>query len=321
MLSIKSPTHNPFFNIAAEEYLLKRFSEDVFFTYRNSPSVIVGKHQNTMGEIDFVYTQKNGIEVVRRMSGGGAVYHDYGNVNFTFIRNGKQGALVDFKGFTKPIVEMLGTLGVKAKFEGNNSLTVNGLKVSGNAEHVYKQRVMHHGTLLFQTDLSALANVLYVRDDRFISERAVKSVRASTANLSDFLPNGMQIEEFALYLFEYISKTNDATEYFFSSEDLLEIERLVNEKYGKWEWNYGYSPFYSLKREIQLQNKIIKLEVHVEKGIISFFKMEGELPSSCKKSIEAVLEGTPHSIIPIQKSLKNAKLDPQLVDVLTSELF
>jgi len=321
MLSIKSPNHNPYFNIAAEEYLLKSFSEDIFFTYRNSPSVIVGKHQNTMGEIDFVYTQKNGIDVVRRMSGGGAVYHDYGNVNFTFIRNGKQGALVDFKGFTKPVVEMLSTLGVDAKFEGNNSLTVNGLKVSGNAEHVYKQRVMHHGTLLFQTDLSALANVLYVRDDRFISERAVKSVRASTANLSDFLPNGMQVEEFAIYLFEYISRTNGATEYIFSNEDLLEIERLVSEKYGKWEWNYGYSPFYSLKRKTQFQNKTIEFEVHVEKGIISLFNIKGELSNSYKKSIEAGLVGTPHSIIPIQKSLENAKLDPQLVKALMSELF
>ncbi|PKP36179.1 MAG: lipoate--protein ligase, partial [Bacteroidetes bacterium HGW-Bacteroidetes-15] len=178
MLCIYHRNSNPYFNIASEEHLLKRFTDDIFMLYINSPSVIVGKHQNTMAEVDYHFALENDIKIVRRLSGGGAVYHDHGNLNFCFIRNGKEGALVDFKGFTKPIIEILGKLGVEAKFEGHNSLTINGLKFSGNAEHIFKQRVMHHGTLLFSSDLQALANVLYVSIDKY-SDRAVKSVRAN----------------------------------------------------------------------------------------------------------------------------------------------
>ncbi|MDY0196633.1 MAG: lipoate--protein ligase [Tenuifilaceae bacterium] len=322
MLCIKSLSLNPYFNIAAEEYLLRSFTEDIFCVYRNSPSVIVGKHQNAIAEINFVYAQKNGIDVVRRISGGGAVYHDLGNVNFCFIRNGELGALVDFKGFTKPIVEMLSSLGIEAKFEGNNSLTVNGLKVSGNAEHVFKQRVMHHGTLLFSTELSVLASMLYVSEERYSSERAVKSVRSSTVNISDFLTNGFLVEQFADYLFNFIvERSNIATEYSFNQHDNSQIQTLINEKYSKWEWNFGYSPTYSLNRIITLDNQSLEVNLIVEKGVIVIATVKATLKSFDTKELENCLIGLPHSAGSVEESLKKANFNQPLIDQLKKELF
>ena len=136
MICIQDTQTDPYFNLAAEEYVLKNFSDDVFMLWRNDNAIIVGKHQNTLSEINLDYVKEKGIKVVRRISGGGAVFHDLGNLNFTFIRTGEEGNLVDFKRFTLPIIEVLQKMGVDAKFEGRNDLTIEGKKFSGNAEHV-----------------------------------------------------------------------------------------------------------------------------------------------------------------------------------------
>jgi len=236
--------------------------------YRNSPSVIVGKHQNTLAEVDMDFVNKHGIKVVRRLSGGGAVYHDLGNLNFTFIRNGKEGKLVDFKGFTQPIISALDCLGVKAQFQGHNSLMVNGKKVSGNAEHVFRNRVMHHGTLLYQSNLNYLGKVLYVNKNRY-DDKAIKSVRADVGNIIDFIPKPMPIEDFTSYLHNFfLQKNSEATEYSFLQEDIDRIEKLCLDKYTTWTWNFGYSPRYSMKREITTTSGNIDISLEVDRGII-----------------------------------------------------
>lgn len=269
MLCIQSNTTNPYFNIASEEYLLKSFADSVFMLYINEPSVIVGKHQNTLAEIDYHLVKERGIKVVRRLSGGGAVYHDFGNLNFTFIRNGSDGKLVDFRGFTQPIVDLLGELGVNAKFEGHNSLNIDGKKFSGNAEHIFKNRVMHHGTLLFDTDMQILAEILYVNLNRY-SDVAVKSVRAKTTNLSKHLPPHFSIDSFASHLMDYVHRKFEGSEnYQFSSEDNEAIEKLIATKYSKWDWNFGYSPSYSFVRTLTLFGKLVDVEIGVERGVVS----------------------------------------------------
>ena len=154
MLCIISPYTSPYFNLAAEEYLLKCFQEDVFLLYRNIPSIVVGKHQNTLAEINLPFVQEQDILVARRISGGGTVFHDLGNLNFAFFTTGKEGDLVNYKRATMPIIEALGKMGLEAKLGQRNELLLKKLKISGTASHVWKKRVLHHGTLLFSSEIA-----------------------------------------------------------------------------------------------------------------------------------------------------------------------
>lgn len=275
---------------------MKNFSADIFLLYRNEPSVIVGKHQNTLAELDVKFIDEHGITVVRRLSGGGAVYHDLGNLNFTFIKNGTEGKLVDFKGFTKPIIDALSKLGVNAKFQGHNSLMVNGKKISGNAEHVYRKRVMHHGTLLFASNLEILARVLYVDMAKY-SDKAVKSVRAVVTNLSDHLPKSMDINSFAEILMHDVKQIFPITEdYFFTESDVNSINHLIDTKYSTWEWNFGYSPVYSMERTIETMNHgKITIAIRVEKGVIEKMELKGSgIEIGQAEAIRFFFEGKPH---------------------------
>ena len=195
MLCIKSTTQNPAFNLATEEYLLRNKDEECFYLYINGPSIIVGKHQNTLAEINIDYVKAQNIDVIRRLSGGGAVFHDPGNLNFTFIKKGEKDQLVDFRKYTKPILDVLQSLGVKARFEGRNDLTIEGKKFSGNAEHVYKNKILHHGTLLFSSKLPDLSQALKVNPLKY-KDKAVKSVRSRVTNISEHLKESITLEEF-----------------------------------------------------------------------------------------------------------------------------
>ncbi|PKP15313.1 MAG: lipoate--protein ligase, partial [Bacteroidetes bacterium HGW-Bacteroidetes-22] len=195
MLCIKDSNTDPYFNLAADEYVMKNFKEDCFMLWRNEPSIIVGKHQNTLAEINVDYVKENSIKVVRRITGGGAVFHDLGNLNFTFIRNSEEGAQVDFRKFTQPIIDVLQKIGINAVFEGRNDLTIDGKKFSGNAEHVWKKRTLHHGTLLFSAVITDLSAALKVNPLKF-NDKAVKSVRSRVTNISEHLKEKMDVLEF-----------------------------------------------------------------------------------------------------------------------------
>ena len=236
--------------------------------YVNEPSIIVGKHQNAFAEINHRYVSENNIKVVRRLSGGGTVFHDSGNLNFCFIRNGKEGNLIDFKRFTQPIIEVLQQLDVPAERSGRNDLIINGLKFSGNAEHVFKNRTLHHGTLLFSSRLENLSTALKVNPDLY-HDKAVKSVRSKVTNISEYLSSNISLDEFkALIISHIVSGTNDVCQYKFTEADHSKINDLVEEKYKTWEWNYGYSPRFSFKNQGSANGQFIEVEVEVEKGII-----------------------------------------------------
>ncbi len=263
MLIIDHLNTNPYFNIAAEEYLLKEKNEDFLILYSNEPSIIVGKHQNTLAEINYRFVMEKEIKVIRRISGGGTVFHDLGNLNFTFISNGKEGYLVDFKKFTKPLMEIIQSLGGDVKFEGKNDLRINNLKISGNAEHVYKNRVLHHGTLLINSDLQMLSEGLKVVPGKY-TDNAVKSIRSKVANLNDFLNSKISVEEFKNLLIEKINRAS----YQYSKSDLERIDNYILQKYSTWDWNYGYSPCYEFNHSVLFDNKIISIHLAVENGII-----------------------------------------------------
>ncbi|MFP4555695.1 MAG: lipoate--protein ligase [Bacteroidales bacterium] len=321
MLCIFSNSTNPYFNIATEEHLLKNFNDDVFFLYSNEPSVIVGKHQNTLAEVDYQYTKKNDIKVIRRLSGGGAVFHDLGNVNFTFIRNGKEGKLVDFRGFTKPVIGLLHELGIEAKFEGYNSLTINGKKFSGNAEHVFKNRVMHHGTMLFSTNLKTLAQVLYVNKNRY-SHKGIQSVRATVTNISEHLAKEMPIDAFKAFVHKFILREFNGTNHLFSTEDVTTIKQLVNEKYATWEWNFGYSPSYSFKRETKNSKGKIQITAHVEKGVMVNLTIQGDgLTQEEKNQVSDVLSGKTHNPLTIKRIVEETTLSSTDKNIVIENLL
>ncbi|MBE0638605.1 MAG: lipoate--protein ligase [Bacteroidales bacterium] len=276
MLLIQRNQTDPYFNLAAEEYVLKSFTEDIFMLWRNHPSIIIGKHQNTLAEINLDFVRENNIPVVRRISGGGTVFHDLGNLNFTFIRNGDHEKLVNFRQFTDPIIEVLQSLGLDAKFEGRNDITVNGRKVSGNAEHVYKNRVLHHGTLLFSSKLTDLSDALKVSPAKFL-DKAVKSVRSRVTNISEHLTSKMDVMDFKTLIHDHITgKYADVRVIDFSDQDIIAIDALVKGKYNTWSWNFGYSPQYTFRKMLKANGGSLEFLLDVQNGIIQQAKIYGD---------------------------------------------
>lgn len=245
MLCIYNTHTDAWFNLAAEEYLLKNFSEDIFMLWQNEPAVVIGKHQNIWAEADLEYINGKQIQVARRFSGGGAVYHDMGNLNLTFIENSSR---IDSIRFTENIISFLETAGVNALSDERQGLTVEGLKISGSAQAIHKRRMMHHATLLFSTDLDILNRSLQPSgipsSDRSTSHPYfVKSVKSPVTNLSDLLPQPTTIDTFKSWLMNYFFNSNANNRYYEFNQDDLEMIRLLrNDKYADKNWIYNTYP-------------------------------------------------------------------------------
>jgi len=309
MLLIDSPSHNAYFNIASEEYLLHRFpTEDLFLLYVNAPSIIVGKFQNTLAEINLDYVQQNNIKVVRRMSGGGAVYHDLGNLNFSFHTLLGENDFGDFSFFTQPVLKMLNNLGVPAELQGRNDLLVDGKKFSGNAKLARHGKMIQHGTLLFNSEMEVLGEALKANPLKFI-DKATKSNRARVTNLLGYLPEGITTDDLKDLLTREILKIHpDATRYVLTDEDLLGIKKLQQEKYETWDWNFGFSPNYNFKKAIKIPAGFIEIHLDVVHGIIDKVKIFGDFFASQPiELLEQELVGQKHDLNALR--LKLSQLD------------
>ena len=322
MFLINPEIRDPYFNLATEEYVLKNFADDSFMLWRNEPSIIVGKHQNTLAEINLGYVNENKIKVVRRLSGGGAVFHDLGNINFTFIRKGDSHTLVDFRKFTEPILEVMQKLGIEARFEGRNDLTIDGRKFSGNAEHVYKDRVLHHGTLLFSSQMTDLTSALKVDPSKF-SDKAVQSVRSRVTNISEHLKEPMEIEAFMELINRHVNeKYPDASTIRLSEEDFQKINKLVEEKYSTWEWNFGYSPKYNFQKQAKTKGGHVEVNLLVENGFISEAKIFGDyFGRHDTGEFEALLKGLPHSEETLRKLISGITIGEYFTHIEPEELI
>jgi lipoate-protein ligase A len=275
MLSIILESNDPWFNLASEEYLLNQRTEDFFILGINDPSVIIGKHQVAHKEINTKYVEENNIPVLRRISGGGTVYHDRGNLNFAFIRQSEQGKQVDFRFYTKPVIEFLKYIGIEAVFEGKNDLTVDGLKISGNAEHVFRERVLHHGTLLFDASLENMKQTLRPLTCNYAT-RGVESNRTSVTNLKERLKKTGTTEELMTRMNDYFHSTIDGLQPFsLSIEEISGIQALAETKYKTWEWTWGYGPPYTFTSVIRISGKDYQCRLHVKDGIIWECDIEG----------------------------------------------
>lgn len=295
MLCIHLKETDPWFCLAAEEFLLKNHTEDIFMIWQSEDTVVAGKHQNMLGEVNYRYVRENGIRLARRISGGGTVFHDRGNVNFTYIRNVSGPQEISFSRFTEPVRGALGELGVVAETSGRNDLLVKGKKVSGNAEHVFKNRVLHHGTLLFDADLAMLGQAIRVVPGAYQS-KAVPSNRSAVANISEFLPSPMTIDTFIAHIFGYqLSRVASSQMYTVPEEERREIALLAETKFKTPEWTFSYSPAYTFSRTSFHPEGPLEITLHVEKGIIVKAAITGDYyGTAMARRLEGHLEGIPH---------------------------
>lgn len=319
MLCIMNSNNDAYFNAAAEDYLLSSFPQDVFMLWRNRRAISVGKHQNALGEINLEFVRERDVQVSRRLSGGGAVYHDLGNLCYTFIRRGERGKQVDFRAFTAPALEVLNELGAEAYFSGKSDLMIGGHKISGNAEHVRGDKTLHHGTLLFSTDLEALEAALKVNPEKY-ADKAVKSIRKKVTNISGHIKRPMSVEEFAsFFMRRAVEKFDGARIYEFTAGDIAAIEKLRAEKFATWEWNFGWTADYELSSEFQLGGEQVGMKLRVERGIVSRAEIATGLDSLRRLAEEVI--GARHSEPEIRKAVKNSGIMPGLEDEIISRFF
>lgn len=269
---------DPRINLAIEEYALKNLdiSESYLLFYINKPSIIIGKNQNTIEEVNQDYVEQNDITVVRRLSGGGAVYHDLGNLNFSFITKDDGDSFHNFKKFTEPVVKALGKLGIQAELSGRNDIMAEGRKISGNAMFATRGRMFSHGTLLFNSEMDHIVSALKVKKEK-IESKGIKSVRSRVGNIADFLKEPMTIEEFRSFILTNIFEgLSEIPEYVLTEEDWKEIHKISEARYQKWEWNYGKSPKFNVQASRRFPVGSIDMRLEVNKGKIENCKIYGD---------------------------------------------
>ena len=277
MIYIPNESTNPYYNLAFEEYVLKNMPDDEEYVllWQNAPAVIVGRFQNTLAEINTKFVKERGIKVVRRMSGGGAVYHDLGNLNYTFIVKHSPDKLLNFKKYTVSVMKVLKELKVDVEFKGRNDLTIKGKKFSGNAQYITKNRLLHHGTLLYSSNLDDLEEALNVSADK-IESKGIKSVRSRVTNICDHLQEDIGLQKFKELLLESIFNGANIKTKRLVPEDQAQIKELVKTKYSTWKWNFGESPAYNLSRTKRFNSGKVELKLYVKDGIIKECKVYGD---------------------------------------------
>lgn len=326
MIYIVNKSTNPAYNIALEEFCfreLKQFDK-IFILWINEPAIIVGKHQNTLAEINTRFVEENGIHVVRRITGGGAVYHDLNNLNYTIISNEEEGENdFDFKTFSQPVIETLAQLGVKAEFSGRNDITIDGKKICGNAQAYLGDRVMHHGCILFNTDLTVLSKSLEVSKDT-VGAKGVKSVRSRVDNILPNLSEKITVHEFADKILEQMKKTfPEMKEYHFREDELARIEKSRQEKFGNWEWNYGNNPAAEIVREHRFTAGKMQVFLNVKGGKINDIHFYGTFfgKNSDLTDVENTLKGIRYRHDEIRTALSQIDISQYFAGFSMDELL
>ncbi|WP_411680580.1 lipoate--protein ligase [Clostridium thailandense] len=323
MKYILSNSFNPYFNLALEEYIFKTVGalEDFIILWQNDNTIVIGRHQNTIEEINSDFVKKNKINVVRRITGGGAVYHDLGNLNFSFITGYDKNNMIDYQKYTIPVINALKKLGVNAQLSGRNDLTIDGKKFSGNAQSMHKGRILHHGTLLFDSNLDILGKVLNVSLDK-IQSKGIKSVRSRVTNIKDYLEKGTSISEFKELLLKNLFENNDLEEYCLSEDDANSINKLKESKYDTWEWNYGKSPKFNFKNSKRFTNGKLEILLNVNDGYITECKIYGDFLALCGvDELEKSIVGNKYEKGDIETLLKNINLTQYFGNIALDEIL
>lgn len=316
MYIIKSKSSEAYINIATEEFLFENIKENIFYLYQNDKSIIIGRKQNTLAEINLDYVKSHNIPVVRRLSGGGAVFHDKGNLNFCFIIRDCNSFENDFSKYTQPIIDLLVSLGVNAKLEGRNDLLIDGKKFSGNAKYFKQSTLLQHGTLLFDSNISDISQALNADPMKF-TDKAIKSVRSRVTNISEHLNMPLSLPEFEeLLINKILSIYNDAKVYDLSENDTQIINKLVEDKYNNWDWNYGHSPQYDFYKKVKTEGGLLEIALNVKNGKITKFKLYGDFfTKQDTDTFEGFFIGKTHSMEELIPLLHSVDLNNIFVNI------
>ena len=291
MRCLISESTDPYFNLASEEYFLKNSNEEFFMLYINEPCIVVGKHQNLLSEINLPYVLENKLKLARRVSGGGTVFQDLNNVNFCFLRNCQNIEKINFEKFTYPILKALHQLNLNAKFSDRHDILIDNKKVSGNAMHVYRNRVLSHGTLLYKSDLSHLTQTLNNNPYKY-SDKSIKSVKSNVTNINTYLQSELNTFEFCKLLLKIIDlEVPTVSNMKLTLNETAQICKLANEKFHSWDWIYGYSPKYIFSNSIHVGTELIEFQLEVIKGVIkdvkiSFAKQDSIIANKINSLVE-----------------------------------
>ena len=321
MRYIKNPSTNPYYNMAFDEYCLESLpmDEPVFYLWQNRPAVIVGFNQEVNTEVNLDFLKENGIDLVRRVTGGGAVYHDLGNLNYTIV--GRSEDLErDYPEYASIMAKALQTLGVPATLSGRNDILVEGRKVSGFAKRVCKNRLMVHGTLMYNVDVDVLTKVLNPSNTK-LQSKGIASVRSRVANLCDYLPEIPNIQTFSNRLEEILSCNNADTEYQLSDTDLANIQLLTDKKFATWEWNYGRSPKATLTHSSRLACGTVEIHLTLTENRISSCRFGGDFLGNLPATdLESALIEVIYDTENIEKRLSSFVISDYFDGVTVEEL-
>lgn len=315
---------DPRLNLALEEYCLRHpeMGADYLLFYVNEPSIIIGRNQNTIEEINADYVRDNGLHVVRRVSGGGAVYHDHGNLNFSFITRYDRRFFHNFRKFTEPVISALQRLGVDAELTGRNDILAGGRKISGNAQYTRGKRMLSHGTLLLNSRLESVMAALNVQSDK-IASKGLKSVRSRVANIAEFLDTPLSMADFKARLVEAIfDPFGGVREHPLTEADWREVHALARDKYGTWEWNYGRSPAFNIRRTHRFPIGQVDARIDVAKGCIREIRIFGDFIGMTPVSeLEGILRGTPYRRNALKKTLSKVDISAFIGEISIQEFI
>lgn len=323
MRYIVNNSTDPYYNIALEEYCLMHVDpgEDYFLLWQNEPSIIIGKNQNTLEEINQRFVEERGIKVVRRISGGGAVYHDLGNLNFTFISRVDPERTTDFSVFANPVIRVLEEMGVEAMLMGRNDIIAYDKKISGNAQRLHRRKFLQHGTLLFDVNIDDLAEALNVSADK-IESKGIKSIRSRVGNIREFLKEDMTIDEFKERLQRRLSEDYRSKEIRLMEGELRAIAETARNKFASWAWTYGESPAFNYRNEKRFPGGKAGVFIHVKDGIVKECKFYGDyLGILDTEGFASMLIGLRYDRETIEKALDGADPAPYFGTITKDELL
>ncbi len=321
MLVVMLSSNNPYFNLASEEYFLKHKQEEFFLLWRNNPCIVVGRNQNTRKEINYEYVTEHNIPVVRRLTGGGTVFHDLGNLNFTLIQRGVEDQFGNYGVFAQPVMETLASLGVTATLSGRNDLLIGNQKFCGQAQTMWHGRLMHHGCILFSAQLKALTNALKVNPLK-IQSKGIDSVRSRVTNIESHLPSPCSVEDFAELLKNRFLAVEGNQLYEVTAQDLEAIETLTREKYSTHAWNYGFSKDYSFQKDSRFPAGTLTVAMEISENAISEIEISGDFFGvKPLEELQEALKGTPYEEGAVKAALEQANINEYMAGISVDEML